>query len=118
MGKDVRKESKYVDTIVNSIHPLYFLITNSRSNTHNNSISRVDCFTNILSTSSCADQDLSSDEIGYSCDRTTSYPTHSVYFQGNKLHIGNSLSTDDLKALSTPLNGSSSSFISGITTPF
>ena len=77
MGKDVRKESKYVDTIVNSIHPLYFLITNSRSNTHNNSIPQFDCFVTNLSKSYCTDQDVVPDEIVFSYDRTKSYPTDS-----------------------------------------
>ena len=37
---------------------------------------------------------------------------------GSKLHIGIDFPTDDLKAPSTSLNGSSISVISGITTPF
>ena len=41
-----------------------------------------------------------------------------VVFQGSKLCIGINFSTDDLKDPSTLVNGSSSSVISVITTPF
>ena len=41
-----------------------------------------------------------------------------IVFQVSKLRIGINFSTDDLKALSTPLNGLLSSVISGVTTPF
>ena len=39
-------------------------------------------------------------------------------FQGSKLHIGINVSTYNLKAQSTPLNGASISVISSITTSF
>ena len=58
------------------------------------------------------------DKISYSYDHTTSYPTDSVVFQGSKSRIGINFSADYLKAPSTMLNGSSSSVISGVTTPF
>ena len=91
--------------------------TNKLSNTHNNRRPQVDCFASDSSTYSIADQDIVSDEIIYSYERTTSYPMDSVVFQGSKFCIDINLSKDDLKALSTPLNGLSSSVIRGITTP-
>ena len=42
----------------------------------------------------------------------------SVVFQRGKSCIGNNVSTDDLENPSTLLNGSSSSVISGFTTPY
>ena len=71
-----------------------------------------------LSKYSRADQDAVPDQISYLYDRTTSYPMDLVVFLGSKPCIGINLSTDDLKAPSTPINGSSSSVISGITTLF
>ena len=50
-----------------------------------------------------------SHEISFSYDRTTSYPTESVFFHVSKMHIGINLSTYYLKSPSTQLNGSSSS---------
>ena len=78
---------------------------------------RDDIATN-LSTSYCADQDVVSGEIIYLYDLTTSYPIDSAVFQESKFHIDVNFSTACLKAPSTPLDGSSSSVISGITTPF
>ena len=93
-------------------------VAKALSNTQNNPRPLVDCYKTNVSTYSCADQDEVSDEISHSYDRTTSYPTDSVVFQGSKLCIGINLSPDGLKALPTPLNGSSSSVIISITTPF
>ena len=76
--------TEYLDTVVNSIQPLPLPITNSIYNTQNNKIPQVDIFANNVSTSSFADQDVVSDEINYSYDHTTSYPTDSVVFQGSK----------------------------------
>ena len=71
-----------------------------------------------LSTYSWADQDVVYDKIIYSYDRTTPYTTNSVVSKGSKPCIGSMLSTDYLKATSTLVNGSSGSFIRGITTTF
>ena len=49
---------------------------------------------------------------------TTSYRTDSKTIQRIKLHIGINFSTYYSKSPSTPLNVSSSSVVSGITTPF
>ena len=92
-------------------------IKNVLSNEHNNKIPHIDFFATNLLTSSSEDQ-FFFDEISYSYDRTTSYPTDSVVLKENKLCIGINFSTDDLKYPSTTLYGSSSSVISGITTPF
>ena len=73
---------------------------------------------NNLSTSSRADQYVVSDEISDSYERTKSHPKHSVVFKGTKLFIGINCYPEDLKAPSTLLNGSSSSFIIGINTTF
>ena len=114
----MRKKPTNVYTVVNGIQPLPLSIKNTLSNTHNNPRPQVDCFATNLSTSSRADQYLVSDGIGYSYDRTLSHPTDSVAFQGSKLLIGINISADYLEPPSTPLNGSSSSVIIRITTPF
>ena len=62
------KNPKHVDTVVNSIQPLPFPITNTISNTHTNQIPEVDCFAANLSRSSRADQGVVSDEISYQYD--------------------------------------------------
>ena len=80
MKKEVKK-TKHIDTVVNSIQPLTFPITNTLSNKHSNLIPQVDSFATNLSTSSCADQYVVSDKISYSYDCTTSYPTDSVFFK-------------------------------------
>ena len=67
---------------------------------------------------SCAKQDEVFDKISHSYDRATSYYISLVVFQESKLCIGINVSTDYLKAAPTPLNGSSNSVISGITTLF
>ena len=58
-------------------------------------IPQVDIFVTNVSTSSRADQYVVSDEISFSYDHTTSYPTDSVLFQGSKSGIGINLPTDD-----------------------
>ena len=93
-------------------------ITNALSNVHNNPIPQVYCFATNLSTYYCADLDVFSDEMIYSYDLTQLFPMGLFVFQGSKLHICINISTNDLKAPSTPLNGSSSSFIRAINTPF
>ena len=65
MKKEVRKNPKHVDTVVNSVQPLHLPITNSLSNKYNNQGTQVDMFATNLSTSYCADQDVVSDEISY-----------------------------------------------------
>ena len=75
MKKEVRKKPKHVDTVVNSIHNLSLPIINAISNAHNNQRPQVYCFATNSSTSSCADQDVVSDENIYSYEHTTSYPT-------------------------------------------
>ena len=75
------KKTKHVDTFVNIIQILPFPITNAISNTHNNQIPQVHCFAINSSESSCVDQDVIYDEISYSYDHTTSYPTDSVFFK-------------------------------------
>ena len=90
----------------------------SLSNLHNNPRTPVDFYSTNLSTSSHAYQYVVSDEISHSYDRTTSHPKYSVVFKGTKLYIGITCYTEDLKAPSTPINVSSSSFIIGITTTF
>ena len=62
--------------------------TYTLSNTHNNPGPHVDYFETNLSTSSCADQYVVSDEINCSYNRTELYPTDSVVFHGSKSHIG------------------------------
>ena len=63
--KIIKKKSKHVNTVVNSIQPLSFPTTNTISNTHNNKIPQVDFFENNLSKSSREDQDIVYDEISY-----------------------------------------------------
>ena len=65
-----------------------------------------------------ADSHAVSDKISYSYEHITSYPMDLVVFQGSKSRIGINFSSDYLQDPSTPLNGSSSSVISGITTLF
>ena len=77
MKKEVRKNPKHVDTVVNSVQPLHLPITNSLSNKYNNQGTQVDMFATNLSTSYCADQDVVSDEISYSYECITSYRTYS-----------------------------------------
>ena len=73
-------------------------ITNPLSNTQNNPRPQVDYYTTNLSTYSHSDQDVVSDQISYLYDRTTEYPTDSIFSQGSKLRIGTNFSTYDLKA--------------------
>ena len=87
------RKTKHVDTVVNCIRSFPLTITNALSNTHNNSRPKVGCFATNLSKSSCADQDVVSDEYY----RTTSYPTDSVVFQGSKSRIVINFSIDYLK---------------------
>ena len=75
------KKPKYVDTVVNSIHPLPLQITNALSNKHKNPRPQVDFFATNLSTYSSEYQYVVSDEISYSYDRTTPYPMDSVFFK-------------------------------------
>ena len=88
------------------------------SNPQNNPRPQFECHRTNLSTYSCSDQDVVSDEIIHSCDRKTSYNMDSVVFQGSKSRIVINLYPDDLKDPSTPLNDPSSSIISSIITPF
>ena len=81
LWKKLRKTPKTVDTNVNSIQSLPLPIANGISNTHINPRPQVDYFATNLSTSSRADQDVASYEISYSYERTTSYPTDSVFFK-------------------------------------
>ena len=87
------RKTKHVDNVVNCICPFLLKIKNALSNTHNNSRPKVDYFATNLSKSSCADQDVVSDEYY----RTTSYPTDSVVFQGSKSRIVINFSIDYLK---------------------
>ena len=75
-------------TVANSIQPLPFPVAKSISNPRNNPRPPVDFYITNLSTSYCADQDVVSNEIIHSYDRTPSYTTYSVVFQGSKLFIG------------------------------
>ena len=104
MKKEVRKKHKHFDTIFNSIQPLPLQITKAISYTHKNQRPQVDCFATNLSTYYRADQDVISDTIGYSYDRTTSYPTDSVVFQGSKFRVDINICTADLKDPTTLLN--------------
>ena len=115
--KNIRKQNNNVDNVVNSINPLTLTITNTLSNKHRNPIAQADCFEIDLSTSSLVEQDIVSDEVCYSCDHKTSYPTDSVVSQEIKLRIDTNFYTYYLKDPPTPLKGSSSSAISSITTP-
>ena len=69
--KNKWEKPKHVDTVVNNIQILLLPITNEISNTHNNQIPQVVCFETNLSKASRADQDVVSDGISYSYDRTT-----------------------------------------------
>ena len=113
-----RKKIKHIDNVVNSIQPFTLAVTEVLSNPNSNPIPPVDCYIPIISTYYCADQYIVSDEIIHSYDFTTSSPTDSVIFQGSKLCIGIYLTSYHSMAPLTPLNGSSSSVISGTTTPF
>ena len=100
------------------MQPLTLPITNLLSNTHSNQIPQVYFFATNLSKSSCADQYVDSDENSHSYDCTISYITELVVFPGIQFSIRINLSAYDLTAPSTPLNDSSSSVISSITTSF
>ena len=117
MKKELKK-SKHVDTVVNSIQPLSSSITNALSKKHNNPRSQVDF-------SQQTYQHLIVQIKIYFLMKSVNhmtikhhFPCIPFFFQGCKSCIGIKLSTDDLKVLSSPLNVSSSSVISGITTPF
>ena len=66
-----RKKIKHIDNVVNSIQPFTLAVTEVLSNPNSNPIPPVDCYRNNSSTSSCADQDVVSDEISHSYYRTT-----------------------------------------------
>ena len=87
-GKICKKNLKHIDTVFNIIQPLLLPITKTISNTHNNQRPQVDIFATNLSKYSHEYQYVVSDEISYSYDRTTSYTTDSVVFNGSKLIIG------------------------------
>ena len=106
MKKEVREKPKHVHTVVNSIQPLPLTITNALSNTHNNPWPKVDCFTINLSKYSRSYQGVVSEKISYSYDCTKSYLTDSVVFQGSKSRICINLSTNYLKDIPDPLQGS------------
>ena len=101
-----------------TVFRLYLRQSQTHYQVHNNTTPHVDCITTNLSTSSCAKTYSFSDESSYLYDCTTSYPTALVVFQGSKSLIDINFFTYNLKASSTLLNGSSISFIKGITTPF
>ena len=118
LWKRSMKEPKHIYTVVNIIQPLPFPIKNAPSNTDKNTIPQVDYFATNLSTSSHVDQEVVSNKISYLYERTITYPTDSVIFQGDKLCKGVNFSTDYVKAPSTLIKCLSSSVMSGITTPF
>ena len=94
------------------------LVINALSNTHNSSISQVDCFVTNLSTCFCSYKDILSNDISYSYYLTTLYTIYLVVLLGSKPLIVINLSTYNLKDPSTPLYSSSNSVIRGINTPF
>ena len=96
-----KKKPKHVDTVVNSIQTLPLSITNPISNKKSNQGQKIDCFATNLSEYSRAYQDVVYDEVIYSHDCTSSYPTDSVVFLGSKPRIGINLYKYYLKATST-----------------
>ena len=88
------------------------LVSKTLPNPHNNPRPRADCYRTNLSTYSCADQDVFSDEIIRSYDHTTSYLLCWFLYKEETKNCYN-LSSDYLKYLSNPPNCSSCEVISG-----
>ena len=83
-----------------------FDVVKAQYNPHKSPIPSVDFYRTNSSKLSCADQDVVSDKNNHSYDGGTSYPIDSVFSQESKLLIGIDVSTNNLKAPSTPLKKS------------